>query len=131
MTPLVPALNPALVPALALVAAALALAGVWFRRAASAAVLVTAGALALGDAPVPVAVTAGIAAALYLLSVHAIGQPPGVVPVTPSVLGAMLGFGAAALLASALPGGLPWWPVIAPVTVVLVYLLAVGPLRRD
>jgi hypothetical protein len=28
------------------------------------------------------------------------------------------------------PGGHPWWPVIAPVTVVILYLLAVRPLRR-
>jgi hypothetical protein len=119
-----------LLVALVLAAAALALAGVWYRRAAPVAVLANAAALALGDATVLVTVTAGIAAAVYLLGVHAIDRPPGVVPVPPSALAAMLVFGAAVLLASALPGGLPWWPLIAPVTVLLGYLLAVGPLRR-
>jgi hypothetical protein len=114
---------------LVVAAAVLALAGLRFRWAASAAVSAIAGALALGNAAALVAVVAGIAAAVYLLSVHAIDLPPGVVPATPSVLGAMLGFGAAALLASALPSGHAWWPVIAPVTVVLIYVVAVSPLR--
>jgi hypothetical protein len=116
---------------LVVAAAVLTLAGLRFRWAASVAVLAIAGALALGNAAAPVAVVTGIAAALYLLSVHTIDLPPGVVAVTPSVLGAALGFGAAGLLASTLPGRHAWWPLIAPVTVVLIYLLAVGPLRSE
>jgi hypothetical protein len=115
---------------LVVAAAVLALAGLRFRLAASAAVPAIAGALALGNVTALVALVAGIAGAIYLLSVHAIDLPPDVVPATPSVLGAMLGFGAAALLVSALPGGQAWWPVIAPVTVVLIYVVAVRPLSR-
>ena len=111
-------------------AALLALAGLRFRHAASAAVLTIIGALTLSNPTALLAVAAGIAAAVYLLSVHAIGQPPGVVPLTRSALGGTLGFGAAALLVAIVPGGHPWWPVIAPVTVVILYLLAVRPLRR-
>jgi len=114
---------------LVVAAAVLALAALRFRWAASAAVLAVAGALAHGNAAAPVAVVIGLAAAVYLLSVHTINLPLGVVPATPSVLGAALGFGTAALLASAVPGGHPWWPVVAPVTVVLIYVLAVRPLR--
>jgi len=80
-------------------AALLALAGLRFRHAATAAVLTIIGALTLSNPTALLAVAAGIGAAVYLLSVHAIGQPPGVVPLTPSVL-------------------------------VILYLLAVRPLRR-
>jgi hypothetical protein len=111
-------------------AALLALAGLRFRHAATAAVLTIIGALAVSNPTALLAVAAGIAAAVYLLSVHAIDQPPGVVPLTPSALGGALGFGVAALLVAVVPGGHPWWPVIAPVTVVILYLLAVRPLRR-
>jgi len=111
-------------------AALLALAGLRFRHAATAAVLAIIGALALSNPTAPLAAAGGIAAAIYLLSVHAIGQPPGVVPVTPAALGGALGFGAAALLAAIVPGRHVWWPVIAPVTVVILYLLTVRPLRR-
>jgi hypothetical protein len=116
---------------LVVAAAFLALAGLRFRWATSAAVPAIAGTLALSNATALAAVAAGIAATVYLLSVHTINQPPGVVPATPSVLGAALGFGAAALLASTLPGGHTWWPVIAPVTVVLIYVLAVRPLNQS
>lgn len=119
-------------PALALVAGVvamvLALVGLRRRRVATVAVAATIVPLALGNPSAVAAVIAGFAAAMYLITVHAIGAPAGVAIVDPSVIGGAAMFALLALIATAFPSDLAWLPLLAPVTVALLYVAVLRPL---
>ncbi|WP_418005456.1 hypothetical protein ACNO8X_12020 [Mycobacterium sp. PDNC021] len=115
--------GPAAVASMAALAAVGA--GLLFRVAATASVLLTVMALALSDAPPVVAALSGLSAATYLLMRHAAGS--GVVTMTRPTLVAMLGFTAAGAFATTLNLDLPWLPLLAPPAVVAIYVLALSP----
>ena len=101
-------------------AAAAVLAGSVIRPAAASAVLATGGVIVLADAPPVLAATSGLCAAAYLVLRHtaSVGAP--------TVLGAV-GFTAAGLAAASLPFQLPWVPLVAPLAVLVLYVLMTRP----
>ncbi|MEU9807704.1 hypothetical protein [Mycobacterium sp. NPDC050853] len=112
-------------------ATVLVLAGLRFRIAAILAVLSAIGALALGNTPAVLATLSGLAAATYLLTAYPLHLPSAVIAVRNEVIIPALLFACAALLATALPvQGQSWLPFIVPVTVVLIYVVAVWPFTR-
>jgi hypothetical protein len=118
---------------LALLAAALAvtavLAGIQFRPAATVAVLFTVTAIALA-APQPVfAAFSGLSATAYLVLRHA-ASSAAVTATQPTIVGA-LAFTFAGLVATLIPLQLPWLPLLAPVTVLAIYVIATQPFSGD
>lgn len=104
----------------ATLAAVTVLIGLRFRTAATVAVLLAAAALALSDAAPVLAATSGLCAAGYLVLRHS-------VRVAQPTLVAAVGFAFAGLAATAFAPQLPWLPVLAPVAVIGIYMLAVRP----
>ena len=102
------------------VAAAAVLVGSVFRPGVAIAVLATIAVVVLADAPPLLAATSGLCAAAYLVLRHT------AVVETPTVLGAV-GFTAAGLTAASLPFQLPWVPLVAPLAVILLYVLMTRP----
>lgn len=110
---------------LALVAVAV---GMVFRAAATLAVLLAVAAIAFTD-PAPIlAAVSGLAATLYLVLRHATGR---VVTASAPTLVAALAFTIVGLAATAFPLQVPWLPLVAPLAVLGVYLLATGPFSAD
>ena len=105
---------------LAVVAAAVVLAGSVFRPAATIAVLLTVAVLVLADAPPVLTATCGLCAAAYLVLRHTDAVT------SPTVLGAV-GFTAAGLAAVSLPIELPWVPLLAPLAVLVLHVLVTRP----
>ncbi|WP_330183727.1 hypothetical protein OHB26_08930 [Nocardia sp. NBC_01503] len=104
---------------------ALAVAGWRWRVSAVGAVLVALAVLAFTDTGALVAGAIGLVATTYLLNTATVSAPVGVVPTTvPSVAGALV-FTVAAGAATLLPAGLSWIPIIAPITVILLYAMIV------
>ena len=110
--------NPGLVAAV--VAAAAVLVGSVFRPAATIAVLLTVAVIVLADAPPVLAATSGLCAAAYLVLRHTSAVS------SPTVLGAV-GLTAAGLAAASLPIQLPWVPLVAPVAVLVLYVVVTRP----
>jgi hypothetical protein len=104
----------------AVTAAAAVLAGSVFRPAATIAVLLTMVVIVLADAPPVLAATCGLSAAAYLVLRHTSAVS------SPTVLGAV-GFTAAGLAAASLPIQLPWVPLLAPLAVLLIYVVVTRP----
>jgi len=104
----------------AVVAAVAVVVGSWFRPAAAIAVLCTVAVLVVADAPPVLTATAGLCAAAYLVLRHTAAVS------APTVLGAA-GFTGAGLAAASLPFQLPWVPLLAPLTVLLLYVLMTRP----
>jgi hypothetical protein len=104
----------------AVVAAGAVLAGSVFRPAATIAVLIIVAVLVLADAPPVLAATCGLCAAAYLVLRHT------ATVTSPTVLGAV-GFTAAGLAAVSLPIELPWVPLLAPLAVLLIYVVVTRP----
>jgi hypothetical protein len=114
--------DPGLVAAVA--AAAAVMAGSVFRPAATVAVLLTVAVIVLADAPPVLTATSGLCAAAYLVLRHT----PAVS--APTVLGAV-GFTAAGLAAASIPFQLPWVPLVAPLAVLVLYVLVTRPFWAD
>ena len=112
------------------IAAAAVLVGTVFRPAATLAVLSTAAVIVVADAPAMLAALSGLAAAGYLVLRHTVAAT------APTVVGAVA-FTAAGLAAASLPLQVPWLPVVAPLAVVVTYVLVIRPfwggedIRRD
>jgi hypothetical protein len=106
-------------------ALAAVVAGLVFRAAATGAVLLTVGAVAVSDSLPLVAALSGLSAATYLLLRHAAGT--GVVTLTRPTLIAMLGFTLVGVVGTAVNLDLPWLPLLAPPVAVVIYALALSP----
>ena len=104
----------------AVVAAAVVVAGTVFRPAATIAVLLTVSVIVLADAPPVLTATSGLCAAAYLVLRHTAAMT------SPTVLGAV-GFTAAGLAAASLPMALPWVPLLAPLAVLVLYVVVTRP----
>jgi hypothetical protein len=116
-------------PAFAAGVAALIAAGVGlaYRPAATLAVLLTVGTIVLSGPPATIAAVSGLCAAAYLVCRHAIGTPVGTVLGSGPTVVAAVGFTFAGLVATAFPLQLPWLPLVAPLAVLAIYVLATRP----
>jgi hypothetical protein len=110
--------RPGLIAAVA--ASAAVLAGSVFRPAAAIAVLLTVSVVVLADAPPVLTATSGLCAAAYLVLRHTAAVT------SPTVVGAV-GFSAAGLAAASLPIQLPWVPLLAPLAVLVLFVLMTRP----
>ena len=104
----------------AVVAVAAVLVGSLLRPVAAIAVLLTVAVIVLADAPPVLAATSGLCAVGYLVLRHTAEVT------SPTVLGAV-GFTAIGLAAVSLPGQLPWVPLLAPLAVLVLYVLITRP----
>ncbi|KAA1250423.1 hypothetical protein F0Q45_09890 [Mycobacterium simiae] len=109
------------------IAAASAVAvGAVLRPAASIAVLFSVFAIVVsGPAPV-LAALSGLSAAAYLVSRYAVGTSVGVLGSWPTMVAAA-GFAFAGLVATSFPLHVPWLPLLAPLAVLAIYVLATRP----
>ncbi|WP_197375768.1 hypothetical protein [Mycolicibacterium baixiangningiae] len=112
----------------ALLAAVAALAAVavsvWWRPAATVAVLLTVCAAVL-DATAPMSTAlAGLAAAAYLVLRHGDGRA------TPPTMVAAVAFALTATAVVVLPVDVPWLPLAAPLALLAGYVLALRPYHR-
>ena len=117
--------GPALV--LAMLAAATVVAGIGFRVAATAAVLLAAAAIVVADAPPMLAALAGLSAACYLVLRYTEGGSTRVLGASAPAMVAALGFTFVGVLAASFPFELPWLPLLAPLAVFGIYVLATRP----
>ncbi len=117
--------GPALI--LAMLAAATVLAGIPVRVAATAAVLLAAAALVVSDAPPMLAALAGLSAACYLVLRYTEGGSTRVLGASTPAMVAALGFTFVGVLAASFPFELPWLPLLAPLAVFGIYVLAIRP----
>ena len=114
--------RPALVGAV--LAAVAVLAGNIFRPMATLAVLIDVAVLVLADAPPMLTALSGLCAAAYLVLRHTSTVT------APTVMGGV-GFAIAGLATASIPVQLPWVPLVAPVAVLAVYVLATRPFWAD
>ncbi|BBY07600.1 hypothetical protein [Mycobacterium noviomagense] len=120
--------GPAFVAAMAAVAAVMA--GMVFRPAATLAVLLTVVVVAFTEPSSVVVAVSGLAAAAYLVLRHAPGPGASAMTMTPPTMIAAVGFTFVGLVAVSFPLQLPWLPVLAPLAVFAIYVLATRPFVR-
>jgi hypothetical protein len=113
--------------ALAMAAAGAVVAGIPFRIAATMAVLLAAAAIVVSDAPPMLAALAGLSAACYLVLRYTEGGSTRVIGASAPAMLAALGFTFVGVLASSFPFEVPWLPLLAPLTVFGIYVLATRP----
>ena len=95
------------------------LAGLYLRVAATVAVLAVISAVALTGPQPMLAAVSGVCAAAYLVLTHtAVTRPTAV---------GIAGFAMVGILATTLPAGLSWLPLLAPVAVVAAIGVALSP----
>ncbi len=102
-----------------------------FRPAATLAVLLTVVVEALSGPPTILAGVSGLAAAAYLVLRHAAGSGVGLDCVSGATVASAVGFTLVGLVATAFPLQLPWLPLLAPLAVFAIYLLATRPFLGD
>ena len=104
---------------------------VLFRLVATLAVLLTVVAIALSGPPATVAAVSGLSAAAFLVLRHAASNGAGLDSISVATMVSAVGFTLVGLVATAFPLRLPWLPLLAPLAVFAVYLLATRPYLRD
>jgi hypothetical protein len=107
------------------------LAAILVRPVATLAVLLAVVVIALTGPVATVAAAAGLSAAVYLVLRHGAASGIGLDSVSAATLVSALGFTLAGLVATAFPLQLPWLPLLAPLAVFAIYLLATRPFLRD
>jgi hypothetical protein len=107
------------------------LAGAVFRQVATLAVLLTVLAIVLSNPAPALAAISGLSAAAYLVLRHAASSGIGVAAVSGSTMVGAVGFTFAGLVATAFPLQLPWLPLLAPLAVFAIYVLATRPFLRE
>ena len=106
-------------------------AAIMFRAVATLAVLLSVAVIALTGPVATVAAVAGLSAAVYLVLRHGAGSGIGLDSVSVATLVSALGFTLAGLVATAFPLQLPWLPLLAPLAVFAIYVLAARPFLPD
>jgi len=81
--------------------------------------------------PATVAAVSGLSAAAYVVLRHAASNGAGLDSVSGATMVSAVGFTLVGLVATAFPLRLPWLPLLAPLAVFAVYLLATRPYLRD
>jgi hypothetical protein len=98
-----------------------------FRPAATLAVLLSVVTIVVSDPSPLFAALSGLCAAAYLVCRHAVGaSAAAVIGSLPTVIAAV-GFTFAGLVATSFPVQLPWLPLVAPLAVLAIYVLATRP----
>jgi hypothetical protein len=115
---------------LAMAAAATVLIGIAVRVVATAAVLSAAAALVVSDAPPILAALAGLSAACYLVLRYTEGGSTRVIGASAPAMLAALGFTFVGVLAASFPFEMPWLPLLAPLAVFGIYVLATRPFYK-
>jgi len=114
----------------AMLAAAAVFAGIALRVAATPAVLLAAVAIVITDAaPLPAAL-AGLSAACYLVLRYTEGGRAAVINASAPAMLAALGFTFVGVLAASFPFELPWLPLLAPLAVFGIYVIATRPFYK-
>ncbi|WP_205876869.1 hypothetical protein [Mycobacterium camsae] len=112
-------------PLMAAAAAVLAVGfGTVFRSAATVAVLLVIIVIVVSEPSHVLAALSGLCAAAYLVSRHASGD---VVTGSWPTIVAAVGFTFAGLVATSFPVQVPWLPLVAPLAVLAIYVLATRP----
>jgi hypothetical protein len=88
-------------------------------------------AIALSGPPATLAAVSGLSAAIYLVLRHAAGSGIGLDSVSGATMVSAVGFTLVGLAATAFPLQLPWLPLLAPLAVFAIYLLATRPFLGD
>jgi len=101
------------------------------RQVATIAVLLTVAVIAVTGPAAIVAAVAGLSAAVYLVLRHGAASGIGLDSVSVATLASILGFTLSGLVATTFPLQLPWLPLLAPLAVFAIYLLATRPFLRD
>jgi hypothetical protein len=101
------------------------------RPVATLAVLLTVAVIVLSSPDVALVAVSGLFAAVYLVLRHAAASAVGLSPVSGATMASALAFTFAGLVATAFPLRLPWSPLLAPLAVFAIYLLATRPFLRD
>jgi hypothetical protein len=114
----------------AMVAGVAVLAGIVLRVAATVAVLSAAAAIVISDAPPMLAALAGLSATCYLVLRYTEAGLAGVIGASAPALLAALGFTFVGVLAASFPFELPWLPLLAPLAVLGIYVLATRPFYK-
>ena len=112
---------------LAMVATLAVVAGIALRVAATVAVLSAAAAIVVSDAPPMLAALAGLSAACYLVLRYTEGGSTRIIGASAPAMLAALGFTFVGVLAASFPFELPWLPLLAPLAVFGIYVLATRP----
>lgn len=106
-------------------------AGMVFRQVATLAVLLTVLVIVLSNPAPTLAAVSGLSAVTYLVVRHAGSSGGGFATVSGSTMVGATGFTLAGLVATVFPLQLPWLPLLAPLAVLAVYVLATRPFLRD
>ena len=114
-----------------MLAVAAVTAGTIFRPAATLAVLLTVAVIVLSNPAATLAAASGLSATAYLVLRHAAATRAGLDTVSGATMVGAVGFTFAGLVATAFPLQIPWLPVVAPLAVVAIYLLATWPFLGD
>jgi hypothetical protein len=101
------------------------------RPVATLAVLFTVAVIVLSNPDATLVAVSGLLAAVYLVLRHAAASSVGLNSVSGATMVSAVGFTLVGLVASAFPLQLPWLPLLAPLAVFAVYLLATRPFLRD
>lgn len=105
--------------------------GTLLRPFATLAVLLTVAVIVLSNPAATLVAVSGLSAAFYLVLRHGAATGTGLDTVSGPTLVAAGGFAFAGLVATAFPVQLPWLPLLAPLAVFAIYLLAVRPFLHD
>ncbi len=105
-------------------AALAVLAGIVWRPIATLAVLLTVAVLVLTEPPPMLSAVSGLAATAYLVFRYA---SAGVVTVSPTTMVAAVSFTLVGLATTVFPLRLPWLPLLAPLGVLGIFVLATRP----
>jgi hypothetical protein len=101
--------------------------GIVFRPAATLAVLLSVLTIVLSNPSHLLAALSGLCAAAYLVCRYAAGAPAAVATGAGPTMIAAVGFTFAGLVATSFPLQVPWLPLVAPVAVLAIYVLATRP----
>jgi hypothetical protein len=101
--------------------------GMAFRPAATLAVLLSVLTIVLSNPSQLLAALSGLCAAAYLVCRHAASAPVAVAAGGGPTMIAAVGFTFAGLVATSFPLQVPWLPLLAPLAVLAIYVLATRP----
>ena len=114
----------------AVAAAVGVLTGIVVRAAATVAVLFAAAAVVVSEAPPMLAALAGLTAACYLVLRYTEGGAARLIGASAPTMLAALGFSFVGVLAASFPFTVPWLPLLAPLAVFGIYVLATRPFYK-
>lgn len=101
--------------------------GIVFRAAATVAVLLAVATIVLAGPQQLLVALSGLCAAAYLVCRYAVGPRPAAVLGSWPTIAAAVGFTFAGVVATSFPVQVPWLPLVAPLAVLTIYVVATRP----